>query len=110
MPEVIEAIYESNGVVRLEREPEGIKPYEKLTVLVVPAPASKEFKAEKLGLEGLRRQLSEFEDRYAFKTPEFYARFLRGEIGDARDYIVWAGLYELFQRLSPRAQPTPAVG
>jgi len=31
-------------------------------------------------------------------TSEFYARFLRGEMGDAPDYLVWAGLYELQQR------------
>jgi hypothetical protein len=110
MTQVMEAIYEGNGLVRLEREPEGVKPHERVTVLVVPAPASKEFKVEKLGLEGLRGQIADFEKRYRLKTPEFYARFLRGEMGDARDYIVWAGLYELLQRLTARQKPASTGG
>ncbi|MBI3360290.1 MAG: hypothetical protein HY023_04185 [Chloroflexi bacterium] len=110
MSQVIEAVYEGNGIVRLNREPEGVKPNERLTVLVVPVPASKEFKVERLGFEGLQRQIADFEKRYSLKSPEFYARFLRGEMGDARDYIVWAGLYELRQRISARKQAAPASG
>ena len=43
----------------------------------------------------LRQQLRVFETRYSLKTSEFYARFLRGEMGDEPDFIVWAGLKEL---------------
>jgi|SRR6185436_8734395 len=106
MSQIMKATYEGNGIVRLEGEPEGVKPHERLTVLVVPNPARPEFTVEKLGLEGLRHQIREFEKQYALATPEFYARFSRGEMGDAHDYLVWAGLYELQQRLSAHSQPS----
>ncbi|MFQ5343859.1 MAG: hypothetical protein ACE5F6_20135 [Anaerolineae bacterium] len=105
MSEVISAVYEGNGLVRLEREPEGVKPQERLSVLIVPVPARKESSVEKIGLQGLRQRLQAFEARYSLKTPEFYARFLRGEMGDSRDFIVWAGLHELLQRTAVRTQP-----
>jgi hypothetical protein len=103
MSQVISAIYEGNGLVRLEQEPEGIKPQQRLSLFVVPQPAHKQLSVEKVGLEELRQQLEAFETRYALKTPEFYTRFLRGEMGDQRDFIVWAGLHELLQRMTARA-------
>jgi len=108
MSEIISAVYEGRGLIRLDREPEGVRPQERLTILIVPAPAGKELAAESVGLEGLRRQLGDFEVRYSLKTQEFYARFLRGEIGDNRDFIVWAGLYELLQRMMTRPRPAMA--
>ncbi len=100
MSAIINAVYEGNGLVRLEREPEGIKPHERLTVLVVPAPANKQMLVDKAGVEGLRQQLRDFEARYSMTTADFYARFVRGEMGDQRDFIVWAGLHELLQRMT----------
>jgi hypothetical protein len=108
MSEVINAVYEGNGLVRLEREPEGVKPQEHLAVLIVPLPTRKGSSVKKIGLQGLRQQLRDFEARYSVKTPEFYARFLHGEMGDSRDFIVWAGLYELLQRMVAHTQPTTA--
>jgi len=103
MPQVINAIYEGNGLVRLEQEPEGVKPRQRLGVLIVSAPDNKQLSIEKVGLEGLRQQLAEFEARYSLKTAEFYRRFLHGEMGDQRDFVVWAGLHELLQRMTARA-------
>ncbi len=100
MSAIISAVYEGNGLVRLDREPEGVKPHERLTILVVPAPANKQLSSEKVGVEGLRQQLGNFESRYAMTTPDFYARFVHGEMGDDRDFVVWAGLHELLQRLA----------
>jgi hypothetical protein len=99
MPEIISAVYEGNGLIRLNQELEGIKPQERLTLLIIPVPASKEMSIEKVGLDGLRRQIQDFEARYSLETLEFYARFLRGEMGDERDFIVWAGLHDLLQRM-----------
>jgi hypothetical protein len=109
MSEIISAVYEGNGLVRLSREPEGLKPQERLTLLIVPLPASQELSIEKVGLDGLRQQIQDFEARYALDTSEFYARFLRGEMGDARDFIVWAGLHDLLQRMTTHSQ-RPAIG
>ena len=97
---VVSAVYEGNRLVRLSQEPEGIKPRERLAILIIPVPASKEVSIEKIGLDGLRQQIQEFEERYLLETPEFYTRFMRGEMGDQRDFIVWAGLHELLQRIT----------
>jgi hypothetical protein len=35
-------------------------------------------------------------------TEEFYERFMRGEMGDAMDFIRWAGRYELYCRVKDR--------
>jgi hypothetical protein len=103
MSSVINAVYEGDGLIRLDHAPEGIQPHERVTLLVVSAPANKHLSIEKASLDDLRQQLQGFETRFALKTTDFYARFVRGEMGDQRDFIVWAGLHELLQRMS--AQP-----
>jgi hypothetical protein len=105
MSEIINAVYEGSGLVRLEHELEGIEPQERLLVLVVPITGDKTSTTEMEGLKILRKQLQEFEVRYSLKTSEFYPRFLRGEMGDKRDFIIWAGLQELLQRMTPQANP-----
>ncbi len=37
-----------------------------------------------------------FEQEYHFASDVFYARFMRGEMGDALPFIKWAGRYELY--------------
>ena len=44
----------------------------------------------------LLRELVSFEDKYDMATDVFYARFMRGELGDALPFIKWAGRYELY--------------
>lgn len=105
MSEVISAIYEGNGLVRLEHEPEGVQPQERVAVFIVQTPVGKGYSIEKVGVRGLRQQLLDFEARYSWKTPEFYSRYMRGETGDNRDFIVWAGLHELLQRITDFTQP-----
>jgi len=108
MTELIDAVYEGDGVIRLEQEPEGVQPQDRLTILVVPTPLEKELATEEVGLAGLRQHLAEFETRYSLETPEFYERFLRGEMGDQRDFMMWAGLFEVLQRMTAHAQPGAA--
>ena len=43
-------------------------------------------------------RLTRYEERFGMKTPEFYEKFMRGEMGDAKDYIAWAGTYEILMR------------
>jgi hypothetical protein len=100
MPEIISAVYEGNGLVRLNQEPKGLEPQERLALLIVPVPAGEETSVEKVGIDGLRQQIQDFEAHYALDTLEFYARFTRGEMGDERDFIVWAGLHDLLQRMT----------
>jgi hypothetical protein len=99
MPEVVSAVYEGNGLVRLSQEPKGLRPQERVAILIIRVPARREVPIEHVGLDGLRQQIQDFETCYSLETSEFYARFLRGEMGDKRDFIVWAGLHELLQRI-----------
>jgi len=50
-------------------------------------------------LEELITTLRQFEDKYGMSTVEFYARFMAGKMGDARDFIKWAGIFARYQRL-----------
>ena len=44
----------------------------------------------------LQRELISFEDKFKLPSDVFYARFMRGELGDDLAYIKWAGRYELY--------------
>lgn len=44
----------------------------------------------------LLRELVAYEDKYKMATDVFYARFMRGEMGDDLAFIKWAGRYELY--------------
>jgi hypothetical protein len=50
-------------------------------------------------LEELITSLRKFEDKYGMSTVEFYARFMAGKMGDAREFIEWAGDFIRYQRL-----------
>jgi hypothetical protein len=43
-------------------------------------------------LSGLRLDLQAFEQRYQMESSVFYRRFLGGKMGDAEDFIIWAGV------------------
>ena len=45
---------------------------------------------------GLLRELVAYEDKYNMGSDVFYARFMRGEMGDDLPFIVWAGQYESY--------------
>lgn len=44
----------------------------------------------------LLRELVAYEDKHNMATDVFYARFMRGEMGDDLPFIKWAGRYELY--------------
>lgn len=44
----------------------------------------------------LLRELVSFEDKFNMATDVFYARFMRGEMGDDLPFIMWAGRYESY--------------
>lgn len=50
-------------------------------------------------LESLIATMHGFEAQYGLSTLEFYARFAAGAMGDSRDFIKWAGAFDLYQRL-----------
>lgn len=44
----------------------------------------------------LLRELVAFEEKFNMATDVFYARFVRGEMGDDLPFVKWAGRYELY--------------
>jgi hypothetical protein len=45
---------------------------------------------------GLLRELVTFEEKYNMASDVFYARFMRGEMGDDLPFMMWAGQYESY--------------
>jgi hypothetical protein len=56
----------------------------------------------KESLEAVIAELNAFEQQYGLTTIEFFARFKDGLMGDSRDFIKWAGLFEEYQYLIDR--------
>ena len=38
-----------------------------------------------------------FERKYKLSSNEFYAKFEEGKFGDEDDFMLWSGIYELYQ-------------
>ena len=99
----IPAVYEGNGIIRLSRELEGVEKDQQVMVMIVSLPISPQeavIEAEQVGFDGLCQYLEEYENKYGLSSADFYARFLGGEMGDSGDFILWAGAYEIYQRLT----------
>lgn len=43
----------------------------------------------------MQASLDKYEKKYNMKTEQFYKQFDKGEIGDDKDYMLWAGIYEM---------------
>ncbi|NJL98828.1 MAG: hypothetical protein HC924_08470 [Synechococcaceae cyanobacterium SM2_3_2] len=45
----------------------------------------------------IQDKLHQYEAQYGLSSQDFYAQFMSGSLGDAEDYIEWAGFYEMLQ-------------
>lgn len=61
-----------------------------------------ELKESQQQLDQLMRDLSHFEQQYDLSSDVFYARFQAGEMGDAMDFVEWASLRQMAERLKQR--------
>jgi hypothetical protein len=50
----------------------------------------------------LEQDLAGFEERYELTSDAFYTRFQAGELGDGMDFVEWASLFQMTQRLRER--------
>ena len=50
----------------------------------------------KKGMLDIRLDLKQFEDTYHVSSQEFYRQFQAGKRDDREDYMMWAGLYEMY--------------
>lgn len=61
----------------------------------------------------LLRELVSFEKKFSMASDVFYARFMRGEMGDDLPFIKWAGRYELYleakQEIDSRLAKAPVT-
>ena len=58
----------------------------------------------KKGLLNIRLDLKQFEDTYHISSQEFYSQFEAGKRDDTEEYMLWAGLYEMFNDNEQRLQ------
>ena len=53
-------------------------------------------------LEQLQADLAEFEQQYDMTSTEFYRKYQAGETDDRMDYVEWASLVQMAERLQQR--------
>jgi len=54
--------------------------------------------SEPEALDRLKRELEKFEQRYAMSSEEFYEKIVGTPAEDEIDFIIWAGVYEVYCR------------
>jgi len=53
-------------------------------------------------LTKLEGYLADFENKYSLSSQTFYTDFQSGKMGDDMDYIEWASIYQMAERLKKR--------
>ena len=56
-------------------------------------------KVTHVSFEKLCQLLQEKEQQFGLSSIEFFNRYNAGSLGDARDYIEWAGLYRAYLKM-----------
>jgi len=41
-------------------------------------------------------EMTDFEKKYDISTSDFYQKYKKGEMGDSKDTLLWAGVYEMY--------------
>ncbi len=54
---------------------------------------------------GWRADLAEFEQQFGWASAEFWRKYQAGETDDRMDYVEWASLFQMAQRLEQRLLP-----
>ncbi|OHD07469.1 MAG: hypothetical protein A2086_02880 [Spirochaetes bacterium GWD1_27_9] len=50
----------------------------------------------KKGIVNIKNDLISFEKKYNMSSEEFYNKTNNGELDDRKDFIIWAGIYEMY--------------
>ena len=50
-------------------------------------------------LQSLIEAMHCYEEKYGMSTLEFYARYVAGQMGDSREVMLWAGVFDDYQAL-----------
>ncbi|MEW5717589.1 MAG: hypothetical protein AB1817_03070 [Chloroflexota bacterium] len=54
---------------------------------------------KQVSFDELCRLLQEKEKQFGMSSIEFFNRYNMGRLGDAREYIEWAGLYRIYLKM-----------
>ena len=46
----------------------------------------------------IEKDLRKYEKKYRLSSQKFFQQFEAGKFGDEDDYMVWSGIYELYQK------------
>ena len=52
----------------------------------------------KRGIVNIEQDLKQYENKYSITSDDFYKKFTNGKYGDDKDYMIWAGIYEMYVR------------
>ena len=66
---------------------------------LIQAALDHEIRLLQMGIEKTKRRLLHFEELFAMETLSFYQAFQTGDMGDAMEYMKWAGEYETLLQL-----------
>ncbi len=55
-------------------------------------------------IAALIRGLVAYEQRYQMSSPDFYARYQKGDMGDSADFVEWAGDYQHYLQLKEEVE------
>jgi hypothetical protein len=64
--------------------------------------------SEDEALQRLKGELDKFEQRYGMSSEEFYETIVGTPAEDEIDFIIWAGIYEVYRRKTAAANHEPA--
>jgi hypothetical protein len=66
---------------------------------IATKPKRKKFVFKRVGISGLKKELTGFEKKYSMSTQTFLHKIDRGELSECNDYIDWLGLAKLQQEI-----------
>jgi hypothetical protein len=75
-----------------------------LTAKTLNKLADMEISQSRADLEATEKDLQEFEQRYQMPTDEFFAKWQAGQMGDEMDFVEWASLAQMAQRIRERLE------
>lgn len=73
-----------------------------LTATTLNKLADMEISQSRTDLEATEKDLQEFELRYQLSTAEFFQKWKAGQMGDEMDFVEWASLAQMADRIRER--------
>ncbi len=75
-----------------------------IMVLTINKLLKYESETERRQLDDLKSDMSDFEKRYDMESQEFFELFQNGKLDDRMDFIEWASIVQMAERLEKKIQ------